>query len=180
MIENGGRQYKVSPGEKVALDLNGAGVGDDLRLNRVLLVSGDGRVRLGSPFLGGVSVTARVLGEAKGDKIIVFKKKRRKNYRRTRGHRQAFTVVEIKSIDLGAKSGTHEGESRGTRAKPGAGAKAKPRMKSEAKPKTKPSKSKAGLVVGAARGKAVDTETKTPAGSAVKGKVKDGSQKSRR
>lgn len=104
VIENGGRQYKVSPGNKLALDLNRAKVGDDLRLDKVLLIGGDDEVKLGTPFVPEASVTATVLGEAKGKKIIVFKRKRRKNYRRTRGHRQEFTVVEIKSIDIGKKA----------------------------------------------------------------------------
>ena len=105
VIENGGRQYKVTQGQKLALDKFSAKAGDKLTLDKVLMLANGSKTEVGTPFIKGVAVEAEVLGDAAGDKVIVFKKKRRKNYRRTIGHRQKFTVVEIKSI-TGAKTTT--------------------------------------------------------------------------
>ncbi|MDF1701891.1 MAG: 50S ribosomal protein L21, partial [Planctomycetota bacterium] len=86
------------PGEHVRLDLMDADAGADVVFDRVLLVGGD-ETRLGAPVVEGASVKGTVLGEFKDRKIVVFKKKRRKKYRRKQGHRQRYTDVRVESIE---------------------------------------------------------------------------------
>lgn len=99
IIETGGKQQKVVPGEFLQVEKLEAEVGDPVRFDKVMLVSRDGNVELGQPYVDGASVTGTVTEQGRGRKILVFKKKRRKGYRRTRGHRQAFTAVKIEAIE---------------------------------------------------------------------------------
>ena len=99
IIESGGKQQKAVPGETLKVERLSAKVGDTVRFDRVMLVNRDGEVTLGAPFLQGVSVTATVTGQDRGPKILIFKKKRRKGYRRNRGHRQSFTALRIEAIE---------------------------------------------------------------------------------
>jgi large subunit ribosomal protein L21 len=99
IVETGGKQQKAVPGEILRVERLAAEVGDKVRLDRVMLVSRDGQVSLGNPFIDGATVTATVTAQDRGPKIIVFKKKKRKGYRRTKGHRQSFTAVRIESIE---------------------------------------------------------------------------------
>ena len=94
VIETGGKQYKVAVGDQLKVEKLGAEAGSTIRFERVLLVVDGGKLSLKSP----PSVAAKVLGHGRGDKIRVFKMKRRKDYRRTQGHRQAYTQVEITAI----------------------------------------------------------------------------------
>jgi len=98
VIENGGRQYKVTEGQRIALDKFISRVGDKLVLDKVMMVADGDKIETGTPFIKGMAVEVEVVGDAADSKIIVFKRKRRKNYRRTYGHRQKFTVVVVKSI----------------------------------------------------------------------------------
>lgn len=100
LIETGGKQYRVSPGDVVDVErIDGAGEpGDELELGRVLLVSGDDGVTVGNPTVEGVVVRASVVGPVRGPKVRVFKMKRRKGYRRTNGHRQDLLRVRIEGI----------------------------------------------------------------------------------
>ena len=82
-------------------------MGDTLTFDRVLLVSGD-EIQVGAPTVGGASVTAKVLGHMKGDKVIVFKKKRRKGYRVKNGHRQPYTQISIDALNLNGKNDSSE------------------------------------------------------------------------
>jgi large subunit ribosomal protein L21 len=101
IVEAGGRQEKVAPGALVTVDRLEADPGTEITFDRVLLVeTADGGVLTGQPYLAGVSVTAVVEAQAKGRKIRVFKMKRRKQYRRTRGHRTAETRVRVTSIKV--------------------------------------------------------------------------------
>jgi large subunit ribosomal protein L21 len=101
IVEAGGRQEKVAPGALVTVDRLEADPGTEITFDRVLLVeTADGGVLTGQPYLAGVSVTAVVEAQAKGRKIRVFKMKRRKQYRRTRGHRSLQTRVQVKSINV--------------------------------------------------------------------------------
>lgn len=101
IVEAGGRQEKVQPGALVTVDRLEAEPGTEITFDRVLLVeTADGGVLTGQPYLAGASVTAVVLEQAKGRKIRVFKMKRRKQYRRTRGHRTAETRVRVTSINV--------------------------------------------------------------------------------
>ncbi|HLB94744.1 MAG TPA: 50S ribosomal protein L21 [Nitrospiria bacterium] len=98
VIESGGKQYKVVPGAIVAVERLPAEVGTTVKLDRVLLIQGDNNLTIGTPTIPGASVTGEVVAQGRAGKIVVFKKKRRKNYRRTRGHRQAYTSLKITEI----------------------------------------------------------------------------------
>ncbi len=98
IIADGGRQYKVEPGQTLEIDYREAADGDTLTFDRVLAVSGDEGFRLGRPTIEGATVTAKVLGESKGEKIYVQKFRRRKNSKRRTGHRQKYVKVKIESI----------------------------------------------------------------------------------
>jgi large subunit ribosomal protein L21 len=98
VIESGGKQYKVVPGAIVAVERLPAEVGTTVKLDRVLLIQGDNDLTIGTPIIAGASVTGEVVAQGRAAKIVVFKKKRRKNYRRTRGHRQAYTSLKITEI----------------------------------------------------------------------------------
>ncbi len=99
ILESGGKQIQVAPGDRVRLEKLDAEVGSTVDFDKVLLVSKDGNLELGKPYLEGARVTGTVLEQGRHRKILVFKKKRRKQYRRTRGHRQPFTAVQIESIE---------------------------------------------------------------------------------
>lgn len=94
-----GQQFKVEEGQELFVHQLEANEGDNLSFDQVLLVENDGKVQVGTPTLQ-ASVNATVLGHQKGDKVIVFKKKRRKGYRKKNGHRQRFTKIKIDSIAL--------------------------------------------------------------------------------
>jgi large subunit ribosomal protein L21 len=100
IIQSGGRQVKVGPGMVVTVDRVGSvSAGDQVTIDQVLLVGKDGgEVLAGSPFVANARVVAVVDGEARGPKIRVFRKKRRKGFRRTKGHRSTLTRVRIKEI----------------------------------------------------------------------------------
>jgi large subunit ribosomal protein L21 len=98
VIRTGGKQYKVVPGEKLKVEQIAAEVGAEVVLDQVLMV-GDGEVvRLGQPILAGATVKATVLSHGRGEKLQIFKMRRRKNYRRHQGHRQGFTELKIDGI----------------------------------------------------------------------------------
>ena len=103
VIETGGKQYRVREGDVVDVELSALGSGgdsdeDEIRFDRVLLVGGDD-VKIGTPVVSGASVSASVVGRVRGPKIKVFKKKRRKGYKRTQGHRQNLARVRIDAIE---------------------------------------------------------------------------------
>jgi large subunit ribosomal protein L21 len=99
IIAADGRQYKVQSGDEIQVDLReGAQVGDTVTFDQVLLVSGEGGVKVGKPSVAGASVAAEVLGEEQGEKIYIQKMRRRKNFRRRTGHRQSYTRVRIGAI----------------------------------------------------------------------------------
>ena len=99
IIESGGKQHRAEIGRPLRVEKLEAKVGDNVSFDRVLLVNRDGEVSLGKPFVDGATVSGRVIEQGRAPKVRVFKMKRRKQYRRTRGHRQAFTAVRIESID---------------------------------------------------------------------------------
>ena len=93
-----GQQFKVSQGDEIFVHQLSGEEGDKVSFEEVLLVSGDAGTTVGTPTVSGASVNATILGHQKGDKVIVFKKKRRKGYRVKNGHRQSFTKIKIDSI----------------------------------------------------------------------------------
>jgi len=98
VIETGGKQYRVKVGDRISVELLDVSAGSDLDLERVLLVGGDGSTRVGTPIVDGASVTARVDDHYRGEKIIVYKYKAKKRYRRRTGHRQNHTHLTITGI----------------------------------------------------------------------------------
>jgi large subunit ribosomal protein L21 len=102
IIEIGGAQHRVAPGQRIKVQRLEGEAGSSLTLDRVLLIQGDGGLLVGNPYVAGATVTATLLGERKAKKVLVFKKKRRKQYRRTRGHRQILTSLQIDGIQTGS------------------------------------------------------------------------------
>ena len=98
VIKTGGKQYKVVPGEKLKVEQLPAEVGAQVVLDQVLLVGDESSVRLGQPIVAGATVTATVLGHGRGDKVKIFKMRRRKHYQKHQGHRQGFTELKIDGI----------------------------------------------------------------------------------
>lgn len=98
VVETGGKQYKVAVGDKVKVEKLAVEAGDAVSLDRVLMIADGENVSVGTPVLEGRAVEAKVLSHGRGEKIRVFKMKRRKGYRRNQGHRQSFTELEITSI----------------------------------------------------------------------------------
>ncbi len=98
ILRQGGRQYRVSPGDIIQIDLLGATKGDEVELDNVLMLNDGDGLSVGEPRVADCSVKARVLREARGRKITVFKYKRRKGYAKKQGHRQDFTEVQITGI----------------------------------------------------------------------------------
>lgn len=99
IIEIGGKQFKVQPNTRLYVPQQKADVNSTITFDKVLLVGGDD-IKVGTPSVGGASVTAKVLGHVRSDKVLVFKKKRRKRYRVTKGHRQGYTQIEIGDVTL--------------------------------------------------------------------------------
>lgn len=98
VIETGGKQYRVALGDAIYVEKLDVNEGDEVVLNRVLLVSKDGKIQVGAPYLEGAKVVATAAKQGKQKKIIVFKYKAKKNYRKKRGHRQPYTKLVIESI----------------------------------------------------------------------------------
>ncbi|MDO6390825.1 50S ribosomal protein L21 [Pontibacter sp. BT731] len=98
IVEIAGQQTKVEAGRFIYANKLSGNDGDAVEFANVLLTDDNGTITLGAPFVSGVKVVGKILGNVKGDKVIVFKKKRRKGYRKKNGHRQHFTKVLIESI----------------------------------------------------------------------------------
>ena len=99
IIQTGGKQYRVAPGDVLRVERLPGQRGDEVQLDQVLLVTDDGgEVRVGTPLVDNASVKGEIVRQGKAKKILVFKKKRRKGYRRKQGHRQLFTAVQINEI----------------------------------------------------------------------------------
>lgn len=99
IIQTGGKQYRVAPGDVLRVERLPGERGDAVQLDQVLLVTEDGgEVRVGTPLVENASVKGEIVRQGKAKKVLVFKKKRRKNYRRKQGHRQLFTAVQIQEI----------------------------------------------------------------------------------
>ncbi|MBM3570348.1 MAG: 50S ribosomal protein L21 [Alphaproteobacteria bacterium] len=98
VIETGGKQYRVAKGDVIEVERLDGDKGAKLALERVLMVGEGDKVKVGNPALAGAKVTAEVVAQDRADKVIVFKKRRRKNSRRKRGHRQHLTVLRILDI----------------------------------------------------------------------------------
>lgn len=102
VIRTGGKQYRVAPEDVIEIEKVAGEAGEIVQFGEVLMLGGD-KPQVGTPLIDGASVAAEVLEQKRGEKIIVFKKKRRKNYRRKKGHRQHLTAVRITEILTGGK-----------------------------------------------------------------------------
>lgn len=98
VIRTGGKQYRVAPGDIVRVERLAGAVGDKITLADVLMVGDNGEIKIGTPILADVKVTAEIVDQGKAKKVMVFKKKRRKSYSRQRGHRQQQTTLKIVEI----------------------------------------------------------------------------------
>jgi len=98
VIKTGGKQYRVEAGEKLKVEQISADVGAEIVLGEVLLLANGEDVTMGTPLVSGAAVTAKVVSHGRGDKVRIFKMRRRKHYRKNQGHRQNYTEIEIVGI----------------------------------------------------------------------------------
>ena len=98
VIRSGGKQYRVSQGGSVRVEKLAGEVGSEITLDDVLLIANEGDVKIGTPTVDGAQVTGTIVAQGRGQKIRVFKMKRRKGYRRTQGHRQDYTEIRVNAI----------------------------------------------------------------------------------
>jgi large subunit ribosomal protein L21 len=101
VIETGGQQHRVTPGETIKVQRLASESGSEISIDKVLVVSKDDNVHVGKPYIANAAVKAEVLGERKDAKVIVYKQKPRKGYRKLNGHRQTYTLLKIKDIVIG-------------------------------------------------------------------------------
>jgi large subunit ribosomal protein L21 len=167
VIRTGGKQYRVAPNDVIEIERVAGKPGDIIELAEVILLGGDGAPKTGSPTIAGAMVAAEVIEQKRGEKIVVFKKKRRSNYRRTRGHRQELTALRITEILTDGKKPSKAApkpEPKKVEKKPEAKAEAK--SKAETKPAKKDAKP------ATRKPAAKKPETKKPARAAAKPKTK--------
>jgi len=158
VIKTGGKQYRVAADDKLKVEKVAGEPGEIIQFGEVLVVGGD-NVTLGSPTVSGASVAAEVLDQGRGPKVIAFKKRRRKNSRRKRGHRQEFTLIRITEILTdGAKPTVtarpkREPKPAETAAQPAGDEAEKPKAKAKTKAKAAPAKKPAAKKPAAAKSK---------------------------
>ena len=136
IVEIAGQQFKVEKDQQIFVHRLEEKEGAKVEFDKVLLIDNKGKVNVGAPAISGAKVTAKVLDHVKGDKVVVFKKKRRKGYRVKNGHRQAFTQIEIQSIvekGATAKKATATAAKKEAKAEIKAAAKKAPAKKAPAK-----------------------------------------------
>lgn len=129
VVKTGGKQYRVAKDDKIVVDHIEADAGDAVVLDQVLMLADGSDVKLGSPVVAGATVGATVLRQERGPKIMVFRRKRRKNFRRTRGHRQDLTLLQINDIAPDGKTETTVKEKPVAKEKPAAAKKATTKAK---------------------------------------------------
>jgi len=98
VVTAGGKQYRVTTGEKLRIEQMAAEIGSEIVLDQVLMVADGDKIALGTPLVAGAAVKAKVIAHGRGDKVRIFKMQRRKHYRKSQGHRQNFTEIEILGI----------------------------------------------------------------------------------
>ena len=134
IVEIAGQQFKVEKDQDIFVHRLEEKEGAKVEFDNVLLIDNNGKINVGAPAISGAKVTAKVLDHVKGDKVVVFKKKRRKGYRVKNGHRQAFTQIEIQSIvEKGVTAKKATTAKKEAKAKPKAAAKKAPAKKAPAK-----------------------------------------------
>jgi large subunit ribosomal protein L21 len=98
VIKTGGKQYRVASGAKLKIEQVSADVGSEIVIDQVLMVADGEKIALGTPLVAGASVKAKIVSHGRGDKVHIFKMRRRKHYRKSQGHRQNYTEIEILGI----------------------------------------------------------------------------------
>lgn len=98
VVKTGGKQYRVTAGEKLKIEQIPADIGSEIVLDQVLMVADGENISLGNPLVAGAAVNAKVIAQGRGEKIRIFKMRRRKHYRKTQGHRQNYTEIEVLGI----------------------------------------------------------------------------------
>ncbi len=136
VIKTGGKQYRVAAEDVIEIERTGAEEGDIIEFP-VLMVAGDGNVEIGTPMIDGATVAAQVMALSRGPKIIIFKKKRRKHYRRKNGHRQDLMQVQITEILTGGKKPSKKAAAPAAKKEAAPAAKKEEKSKAEAKPAAK-------------------------------------------
>lgn len=116
VIKTGGKQYKVVAGEKLKVEKIVGDVGATVVIDKVLMISDDANTTIGAPLIAGATVSATVLSHGRADKVMIFKFRRRKHYRKTQGHRQSFTEIQIGEI-LAAGASAAKAAPKATKAK---------------------------------------------------------------
>ena len=99
VVRSGNKQYRVEPGQRVRVERMAGAVGDTVELGEVLLLGGEGDARIGKPLVAGAKAVGKIVDQGRGPKLLLFKMKRRKNYRRKQGHRQDFTEILVDRIE---------------------------------------------------------------------------------
>ncbi len=100
VVKAGGREYRISKGDIIRVEKLEGKVGDQVALKDILMVSEEGEVRFGNPYLTNAVITGEIIEQAQGRKVLTYKMKRRKNYRRFKGHRQIYTYLKVNEISL--------------------------------------------------------------------------------
>lgn len=122
VIKTGGKQYRVAAGDKLKVEKLAGEVGSDITLDQVLMLADGDNVTIGAPLIDGASVQAKVVAHGRGDKVMIFKFRRRKHYRKTQGHRQDFTEIEIGAIGSAAIGAAASKPAKASKAKAAAAA----------------------------------------------------------
>ena len=133
VIRTGGKQYRVAPDDIIEVEKLAGEAGEIIQFSEVLMLGGEGAAQIGAPTVSGASVAGQVIEQKRAGKIIVFKKKRRKNYRRKKGHRQHLTAVRITEILTGGKKPSKAAAKPAPAKKEAKKADAKPETKAKAK-----------------------------------------------
>jgi len=118
VIRTGGKQYRVAANDVIKVETLAGDAGDQIVFGEVLAVTGDGTAAVGAPLVAGASVAARVIAQDRNEKVIIFKKRRRHNYRRTKGHRQHVTVLRIEEILTGGAKSARPAKEEPKKAEP--------------------------------------------------------------
>lgn len=100
VVKTGGKEYRISPGDLIRVDKLEGKVGDQVTMKDILMVSHEDQVQVGNPLLSNAVITGEIVQQVKGRKVLIYKMKRRKNYRRTKGHRQTYTYIRVNEINL--------------------------------------------------------------------------------
>jgi large subunit ribosomal protein L21 len=108
VVETGGKQYRVQSGDVIKVEKLAGVAGEKIALDKILVASDGASLKIGAPVVAKAAVEAEILEQGKGDKVIVFKKKRRQNYRRKNGHRQELTTLRVTSISVDGKKSVYE------------------------------------------------------------------------